>query len=399
MSIRWKIYKDGSKRPIIDYYTNGRKGKRVRLPLPRGTDPETAQSVHDALTKGMKDPEEIALTSTSTVADVFPDFLEWYELHRRPRAFEDVAAIYQNHIKRIMGQYIIEEIGSGHLNAYKRVRKAEAIIKNSKRKAGDKEKQRTELHLVNNATINKELAYFSGFLKWCRRERGLNSRPIVIDKLPYKRPIPIILTAEEIGKIIQVAPPFYKALYLTLYGPGLRSNEGRRLRPVDVDYEARRAVLEQKGGGEKVVPLSRIQIAALKAIEPPDRNDYYFKSRRTGEPIQRIQTALARDRKAAGIVKKVTPHLFRHSIATHLTSRGTNLRQIQELLGHAQISTTEWYTQVDIADLQKETDAILDGLPIDILDYKKPKYKQSVDESVTTRLKRQIAELKKKNSD
>jgi integrase/recombinase XerD len=397
MSVRTEKRKDGTERHVIDYYTDGRKGKRHQYTCPAGTTRYEAEAIERDL-KEERDPDlqQVILPDDTIVKNVFPKYLDWYQLHRSPKTLLDITSVYKMHIKTHLGLYRVEDIGKGHFNAYQRIRKTEVIIKHGRKPVDAQGKKRPELNLINNRTINKELAYFSGFLKWCREEAGLNVKVFTYKKLPYKRPIPIILTLEEIARIVSVAPPKYKALYLVLYGPGLRITEALMMKPEDVDYNSWQARVKQKGGTYKLVPLSDLAVECLKAIEPEDKSDYYFKNRRTGTAITDIRRPLERDAKEAGITKKVTPHLFRHSIATHLIGAGTNLRVIQKLLGHSQIGTTEWYTQVDIDNVKAAADNITIKLPASVLHYNKPKYKHGVDKVVATRLNRQAVDIKRK---
>jgi integrase/recombinase XerD len=99
----------------------------------------------------------------------------------------------------------------------------------------------------------------------------------------------------------------------------------------DLVIEAVRALADSKGSGQE---------------------DYLFANPRNGKSILDVRGAITRICKAAGVAKKVTPHLFRHSIATHLMGVDVKLQMIRQYLGHAQIATTEFYTHVDLGHLR-----------------------------------------------
>jgi integrase/recombinase XerD len=365
MAIITRRRKDGSIRFVIDYWPDGRYGKRKRLTLPASVQSEKEAKVfEEALKTAARDPEMITtFTATETVNDVFPSYLEWYEMHRQSTTYEDLLEIYKNHLKGIFGKLRLDEINIVHISLYKKTRKAEVIIKHLGQKKGST--------LVSNRTINKELSYFSGFLKWCRVERNMPLKKITFDRLPYKRPIPMVLSFDEVIKMIEASDPFYRALFFTLYGAGLRSAEGRNLKLEDVDFENRTIRVRQKGGSQKIVPVPQLLLDLISAIKPAHQEDYVFVNRRTRRPVNDIRRPIERARVKAGIIKKVTPHLFRHSIATHLLGKSVNLRTIQKFLGHAQVLTTEFYTHVDMGHMRTASDAMFSGLPEKIRDHEK----------------------------
>ncbi len=355
---------------VIDYYPQGRH-TRKRITLPENIqDEDEARKIEEELKKAIQDPAEMNLPTGAIVKKVFPEYLDWYELHRQKTTLDDISEVYKNHLKPHLGSYKIADITINHINVYKRLRKSEAILKNAGKKKN--------LHIVSNRTINKELSYFSGFLKWCRVERSMNLKKITFDKLPYKRPIPIILSFDEVIRMIKASNPFYRALFLCLYCSGLRSMEARMLRIEDVDFENRSLKVIQKGGSEKIVPVPQLLLDCIKEIKTSRRQGYLFIHPRTQKPVVDIRRPLERARDAAGVIKKVTPHLLRHSIATHLLGKDVNLRTIQQFLGHSQIMTTEFYTHVDISHLRSASEAALSGLPITLGDYKKPKNKRAL---------------------
>ncbi len=336
------IHKRGN-RYIVDYYPDGRNGKRARVKLPETvTDEEEAKSIEKALraaAKGKK--EEVSALIGATVNDVFPDYLAWYELHRAKRSHKDVGLVYEKHIKRFLGNEKIEGLNNNHIIVYEKLRKKEG---------------------VTNRTIMKELSYFSGFLKWCRRERGVDLKPIKIEKLPHQRPVPIVLSPEEVVRIVEASEPFYKAFFLCLYTLGLRYSEARFLKWDDIDYANGAVRVVQKGGTYKILPLNDWLESALKDLGPYERGKYVFANKRTGEPVYDVRKAILRACTKADVKKKVNPHLFRHSVATHFLGADVNLRTIQTYLGHSQVSTTEFYTHVSLAHLKKAATSVFGGL-------------------------------------
>ena len=139
-----------------------------------------------------------------------------------------------------------------------------------------------------------------------------------------------------------------------LYGCGLRISEALGLKRGDAPIGATDAIrVVGKGGRERVVPVLPAVRRAVEtyielvpfALEP---DEPLFRGARGGPLSPRIvQLAIARLRGALGLEASVTPHALRHSFATHLLGRGGDLRTIQELLGHASLSTTQIYTSVD----------------------------------------------------
>lgn len=180
--------------------------------------------------------------------------------------------------------------------------------------------------------------------------------------------LPEVLTIEEIDRIIaaiDLSKPEgqrNRAIIEVLYGSGLRVSELIGLRLSNIYFEDAYMLVEGKGNKQRLVPLSdesQKQIALWKI----DRNhlnikkgndDYLFLNRR-GSKLSRMMifTIVKNLSESAGIHKNVSPHIFRHSFATHLLENGANLRAIQMLLGHESITTTEIYTHIDVRFLRK----------------------------------------------
>lgn len=331
---------------VVDYRPDGRYGKRLRkhLPVKIQTEEEAKameRLVKDALTFGKQDEVSV---SDESVSKLFSKYLDWYEINRSKTTYQDLVYI-KKYIDNILGKERTESININNLEFYKKMRLA------SERKP-------------SNRTINKELAYFSGFLHWCAKHGYITMRQFKVESLPYKRPIPVVLSVDEVFRILAAAEPFYRAYFGCLYSLGLRASEARNLKWGDIDLEMNTVTVKQKGGSLKRLPMNELLVVGLSALQrAKDDDDYYvFESKRIkGQPISNSRKALHEAVKKAKIGKHVYPHLFRHSIATHLMAKNVNMRVIQKYLGHTSISTTEFYTHVDIHGLMEAT-KVVDGL-------------------------------------
>lgn len=170
--------------------------------------------------------------------------------------------------------------------------------------------------------------------------------------------LPEFLTVIEMEKILK-APKTKgatgirdRALLELLYATGTRVSEVTGLQTEDVNLESGFLKCRGKGGKERIVPFGKVAAGAVRSYLEKVRSKLpvsgFLFAGRPGKPLtrQRIWQLIRKYARAAGIRKKITPHTFRHSFATHLLERGADLRIVQELLGHADISTTQIYTHV-----------------------------------------------------
>jgi len=176
-------------------------------------------------------------------------------------------------------------------------------------------------------------------------------------------PLPEILTAEEVGQVLQTLQVAkYRALFTLIYATGLRVSEACALRTTDID--AKRGVLHVrhgKGDKARLVVLSPRLLALLRSYWAAERPPHpWLFAGQSGNPID-PHTARGALRLAAAQAlhgKHVTPHMLRHSFATHQLESGTDLRVVQVLLGHAQISTTARYTRVSTETMKRAVDTL-----------------------------------------
>jgi site-specific recombinase XerD len=191
---------------------------------------------------------------------------------------------------------------------------------------------------------------------FCRHVLG---RPI--EQLPLERPrrerrLPSVLSRDEVGRLLdQIANPKHRAIVSLVYSAGLRVGEVVRLRPADLDRErglihVRRA----KGAKDRFTLLaSAARRAVDEYLQDADPGTWLFPGPSPARHLssRSVQKVVERARVAAGIQKRVSVHTLRHSFATHLLDGGTDLRFIQELLGHGSARTTQIYTHVSTKDL------------------------------------------------
>ena len=181
------------------------------------------------------------------------------------------------------------------------------------------------------------------------------------NRLPVPLKLPTILSLQEVSTFFNAIPGIkFRAVLMTCYGAGLRIGEAVALKLTDIDSQ--RMVLGVscgKGGDARVTMLSPRLLAVLRAyfraVRP--KGDYLFPSWRPEIHLSAASTQQAcRDAaRLSGIAKRITPHVLRHSFATHLLEGGEDIRVIQTLLGHKRIDTTAHYAQVTPGLLAKTT--------------------------------------------
>jgi site-specific recombinase XerD len=179
-------------------------------------------------------------------------------------------------------------------------------------------------------------------------------RENVVPQLPFPRRefrLPEVLSASEVKALLMVVQPLkYKLLLMTIYSSGLRLSEALSLTPADLDTHRMLIMVTQgKGRKDRIVPLSPLLLEALREYWRRDGiNSCLFPGRDPSRPVSsgRVQAVTRRARLQAGIQKRVTPRMLRHSFATHLLEAGTDLLTIQKLLGHIHLHSTAVYTHV-----------------------------------------------------
>jgi integrase/recombinase XerD len=213
------------------------------------------------------------------------------------------------------------------------------------------------------ATLARKLSAARRFFDHLMERGVVKQNPAAGYRAPkIARYHPDYLSVEEIERILAAAdldPRLAlrdRVVIELLYGCGLRISELLDLKIGSLEFEAGFVKVTGKGNKQRLVPLGKFAGEAVKKyLDSPERSGFpgdssrYLLVNSRGKRLSRVGLwkAVKRLVVRAGIAKTVTPHTFRHSFATHLLAGGADLRAVQEMLGHADISTTEIYTQVD----------------------------------------------------
>ena len=223
------------------------------------------------------------------------------------------------------------------------------------------------------ATVMRKLASLRTFYRWLAREGVVEANPAALLATPKQpRRLPKALPVDEVFALVE-APDDHEilgardaAILELLYGGGLRVSEATGLKVGDLDLPGASVRVMGKGRKERLVPIGRKAIAALSRWlarrgellrEGQDDPGALFLGR-LGTVLTSRQVARRLDGhvQAVALKRNVSPHALRHSFATHLLGGGADLRAIQELLGHASLSTTQRYTHVSVEHLMQVYD-------------------------------------------
>ena len=223
-------------------------------------------------------------------------------------------------------------------------------------------------------SLARHLSTLRSFFRWACREGHVEKNParaLPSPRLP--RTLPRAMTQPDTERLLEADeegsfPERDRALFELLYATGLRVSEAAGLDLEDIDFSSRLLRVLGKGNKERIAPFGEEAGEALSAYLPVreerrriatrdtavDDGEPLFVNARGGRLTTRSMARLLKQRlRAAGLSADISPHSLRHSFATHLLEAGADLRAIQELLGHASLSTTQKYTHLDAARLRE----------------------------------------------
>jgi len=213
------------------------------------------------------------------------------------------------------------------------------------------------------SSICRHLAAIKAFYRFLVKERFLQVDPTILVESPKMwKKIPDALSLDEVEALLaqpntrELQGIRDKAILETMYATGMRVSEVAGLKMDSVNLDAGFLRCVGKGNKERVIPLGRKAIASIqryclnsRALLLKGKSSEYLFVSRLGKKMSRqiIWKMIKRYARQAGIRKAIRPHILRHSFATHLLERGADLRSVQEMLGHANISTTQIYTHIN----------------------------------------------------
>jgi len=212
------------------------------------------------------------------------------------------------------------------------------------------------------ATIHRKSACLRSFYRHLRREGVRDSDPTASISAPRRgRKLPRVLSRDEINRLLaaprgtEPATLRDRALLELMYACGLRASEAIGLELTDIDLDEQVLRARGKGSKDRVVPIGRAAIAALRVYVERGRpalvrgrpEPHLFVNFRGG-PLTRqgLYKIVRRHAAAVGLADRMSPHTLRHTFATHLLAGGCDLRSVQEMLGHADVATTQLYTHL-----------------------------------------------------
>jgi integrase/recombinase XerD len=219
------------------------------------------------------------------------------------------------------------------------------------------------------ATIHRKAACLRSFYRHLRREEIVDEDPTATLSPPRRgRKLPQVLSYSEIRKLLEAprgsepAPLRDRALLELMYACGLRASEVVGLDVTDVDLRRGFVRAHGKGSKERIVPLGRQAATAVRRYLQSGRPELvgataepklFVNLRGGGLTRQGLYKIIQGHAKSAGLDGKMSPHTLRHTFATHLLSGGCDLRSVQEMLGHADVSTTQLYTHLSNDEIKE----------------------------------------------
>lgn len=220
------------------------------------------------------------------------------------------------------------------------------------------------------STVSRKLACLKSFFKYLTREHLVNANPASGIATPKReRHLPSFLETQEVEHLLESTQGDKwemkrdRTILEILYSSGIRVSELVGLNAEDVDLLSNLLKVRGKGKKERIVPIGSCAAQAIKEylnVSPAHSESRLWplflnrqKTRLTDRSVRRIILKCA---KRAAIKKEISPHTLRHTFATHLLDRGADLRSVQELLGHAHLSTTQIYTHVSAKRLREAYD-------------------------------------------
>jgi integrase/recombinase XerC len=246
----------------------------------------------------------------------------------------------------------------------------------------DKQVIRNYVYSLNiknkSSSVARKLSALRTFFKFLEQETAIRHNPMGSISMPkQEQHIPVFLSVDEVFSLLESpgSEETYgardRAILELLYSTGMRVSELVDCNVVSLDFDSEMVRVKGKGNRERIIPIGDPAIKTLQAYfverdvllrnrlqqgKKVDKEAVFLNSRGTRLSVRSVERLIAEYGRKAGIDKPVTPHVLRHSFATHLLEMGADMRSVQELLGHASLSTTQKYTHLDMVHLMKVYD-------------------------------------------
>lgn len=217
------------------------------------------------------------------------------------------------------------------------------------------------------STVGRKLAAIRSFFQFCVRKRWMDDNPAKVVSTPKQdKSVPSFLSEEEMQEFLdlpQTAKPLDlrdKAMLELLYATGIRVSELVGICLEDVKFASRLIRIKGKGKKERLVPFGRTAEKSLRSYlrvrpllnkEQVEETTFFLNYRGQKLSSRSVERTVDKCIQRSAVRRKISPHSLRHSFASHLLSRGADLRIIQELLGHESLATTQKYTHLDLKHL------------------------------------------------
>jgi len=276
-----------------------------------------------------------------SINSIAPEYLEYVKNHQSPKTYKEKFRMLNAQILPYFGNFMPDYVTKFMIEGFK--------------------KKRLKEHPGINREINLEILCLNSLVKWAA-DQGMCNNPLPTSKpLPYRRPIPEYIRKEELMAIINSMEMKHRVLFLCLYHAGLRKSEACSLEPNDIHFKPDYIVAHGKGGKMRLVAMSDLLANEMTTYLKTHKDSLLFPSRiksksgktRETRLITDIRSPLKTAMKKAGIERRITPHMLRHSFATHMLEERADLRTIQAAMGHEDIGTTQIYTKVNPEHMTK----------------------------------------------
>jgi integrase/recombinase XerC len=227
-----------------------------------------------------------------------------------------------------------------------------------------------------SSSVARKLSTLRTFFKFMEQEHVIRHNPMGSISMPkQEQHIPVFLSVDEVFALLESPGKEGKvrdsAILELLYSTGMRVSELVACNLASLDFDNEMVRVKGKGNRERIIPVGEQAVKGVRAYcvereellrnclqqgKKIDREALFLNNRGTRLTARSVERLIAEYGRKAGIDKPVTPHVLRHSFATHLLEMGADMRSVQELLGHASLSTTQKYTHLDMVHLMKVYD-------------------------------------------